>query len=344
MKINKFSIKTAVIFSVLVFLILLSTMFLSFGVIMLLYHAGILDGQHRAVPILMFAIVSIIVGVIFSKVFGKRPIQVIEQFSDATKEIAKGNFNLQVNEDIPAAEFRTMAHNFNIMAKELSHTEILRNDFIENVSHEFKTPLSAIEGYAMLLQKKGLSDEKRAEYTGKILHNAKRLSTLSGNILLLSRLENQEIEVKKETYSLDEQIREIILLLEEKWSDKKIDLDIELDDVAIRANEGLMAHVWQNILENAIKFVPTEGAIGISLHQIGNYAQINISDNGIGMDKEELSRVYEKFYQADSSRSTTGNGLGLTLAKRIIDLHHGKIEISSAKGKGTSFTITLLLQ
>lgn len=344
MKINKFSIKTAVIFSVLVFLILLSTMFLSFGVIMLLYHAGILDGQHRAVPILMFAIVSIIVGVIFSKVFGKRPIQVIEQFSDATKEIAKGNFNLQVNEDIPAAEFRTMAHNFNIMAKELSHTEILRNDFIENVSHEFKTPLSAIEGYAMLLQKKGLSDEKRAEYTGKILHNAKRLSTLSGNILLLSRLENQEIEVKKETYSLDEQIREIILLLEEKWSDKKIDLDIELDDVAIRANEGLMAHVWQNILENAIKFVPAEGAIGISLHQIGNYAQINISDNGIGMDKEELSRVYEKFYQADSSRSTTGNGLGLTLAKRIIDLHHGKIEISSAKGKGTSFTITLLLQ
>lgn len=155
MKINKFSFRSAVIFSLLVFLILVSTMFLSFGVIMLLYHAGILDGQHRAVPILMFAIVSIIVGVILSKVFGKRPIQVIEQFSDATKEIAKGNFNLQVNEDIYAAEFREMAHNFNIMAKELSHTEILRNDFVENVSHEFKTPLSAIEGYAMLLQKKG---------------------------------------------------------------------------------------------------------------------------------------------------------------------------------------------
>lgn len=344
MKINKHSFRSAVIFSLLVFLILASTMFLSFGVIMLLYHAGILDGQHRAMPILMFAIVSIIVGVILSKVFGKRPIQVIEQFSDATKEIAKGNFNLQVNEDIHAAEFREMAHNFNIMAKELSHTEILRNDFVENVSHEFKTPLSAIEGYAMLLQKKGLSDEKREEYTGKILHNAKRLSALTGNILLLSRLENQEIAIKKEAYSLDEQIREIILLLEEKWSSKNIDLDIELDDVTICANEGLIAHVWQNILENAIKFVPTEGAISISLHQIGNYAQINISDNGIGMDKEELSRVYEKFYQADSSRSTTGNGLGLTLAKRIVDLHHGKIEVFSAKDKGTTFTITLSLK
>lgn len=224
-----------------------------------------------------------------------------------------------------------MAHNFNIMAKELSHTEILRNDFVENVSHEFKTPLSAIEGYAMLLQKKGLSDEKREEYTWKILHNAKRLSALTGNIILLSRLENQEIAIKKESYSLDEQIREIILLLEEKWSGKNIDLDIELDDVTICANEGLIAHVWQNILENAIKFITTEGAIGISLHQIGNYAQINISDNGIGMNKEELSRVYEKFYQADSSRSTTGNGLGLTLAKRIVDLHHGKIEVFSAK-------------
>lgn len=224
-----------------------------------------------------------------------------------------------------------MVHNFNIMAKELSHTEILRNDFVENVSHEFKTPLSAIEGYAMLLQKKGLSDEKREEYTWKILHNAKRLSALTGNIILLSRLENQEIAIKKESYSLDEQIREIILLLEEKWSGKNIDLDIELDDVTICANEGLIAHVWQNILENAIKFITTEGAIGISLHQIGNYAQINISDNGIGMNKEELSRVYEKFYQADSSRSTTGNGLGLTLAKRIVDLHHGKIEVFSAK-------------
>lgn len=176
------------------------------------------------------------------------------------------------------------------------------------------------------------------------MHNAKRLSALTGNILLLSRLENQEVVIKKESYSLDEQIREIILLLEEKWSSKNIDLDIELDDVTICANEGLMAHVWQNILENAIKFVPVEGTIAISLHQIGNYAQIIISDNGIGMNQEELSRVYEKFYQADSSRSTTGNGLGLTLAKRIVDLHHGKIEVFSTKDKGTTFTVTLLLK
>lgn len=160
----------------------------------------------------------------------------------------------------------------------------------------------------------------------------------------MSRLENQEIEIKKEPYPLDEQLREIILLLEEKWSSKNISLDIELDDVAICANEGLMAHVWQNILENAIKFVPLEGEIGISLHQAENEAHVNISDNGIGMDQEELSRIYEKFYQADSSRSTAGNGLGLTLARRIVDLHNGKMKISSAKEKGTTFVVMLPLK
>lgn len=175
---------------------------------------------------------------------------------------------LQSYQNIPAAEFRTMAHNFNIMARELAHTEILRNDFVENVSHEFKTPLSAIEGYTMLLQKKELSNEKREEYTGKILHNAKHLSVLTGNILLLSRLENQEIDIKKEFYSLDEQLREIILMFEEKWSTKNIDLDIEMDDVIIYANEGLMAHVWQNILENAIKFTNENGCIQIQLKKI----------------------------------------------------------------------------
>lgn len=202
---------------------------------------------------LIFVIVSVAVGMILSKLFGKRPIHAIEQLSEATKEIAKGNFSVRLNENIPVAEFCVMAHNFNIMAKELAGTEMLRNDFVENVSHEFKIPLSAIEGYVMLLQKKGLSEEKRMEYTQRILYNTKRLSTLTGNILLLSRLENQEIGISKETYCLDEQLRESILLFEEQWTAKKLDLEIDLDNADYYGNKGLMAQVWLSLKPQTVK-------------------------------------------------------------------------------------------
>ena len=340
---RKSTFRTTVLFSALVFLILSVTLLLACGVMVFLYHAGILREGHRPMPILAFLFISILLGILFSRVFGKRPIHLIEEFSDATREIARGNFNLQVNEDVPAAEFRTMAHNFNLMARELSHTEMLRNDFVENVSHEFKTPLAAIEGYAILLQKKDLSEEKRQEYTYKILHNTRRLSTLTGNILLLSRLENSEMEIKKESYSLDEQLREVILLLEEKWTEKNIQMEIELDDVTILGNEGLLAHVWQNLLDNAIKFVSDSGTIRIVLHKRAGQAGATFADNGIGMNKEELERIYEKFYQADSSRTTSGNGLGLTLVRRIIDLHHGTIDVKSVPHEGTQFVVTLPL-
>lgn len=338
---NKFSLKTAAFFSLLVFLILTATMFLSLGFILLIYHFGILDGQHRAVPILVFAIVSIVLGMILSKLFGKRPLHLIEQISDATQEIAKGNFQLQLSEDIPAVELRTMAHNFNIMAKELAGTEILRNDFIENVSHEFKTPLSAIEGYTMLLQRKGLSEEKRMEYTRRIIYNTQRLSTLTGNILLLSRLENHEIGIAKESYSLDEQLREIILLYEKQWASKNLELEIDLDNADYYGNKELMAQVWQNILGNAIKFVGEGGKICIQLCKTADQLTVSISDNGIGMSQETINRIYEKFYQGDKSRASEGNGLGLTLAKRIVDLHEGILSVTSQLEKGSTFLVEL---
>ena len=217
---NKKSFHIAVLFSALVFLILTVTMVLASFITMFLLKIGAISNPQHGLSLIVFAVASIIVGTVFSHIFGRRPLDMIRAIDNATKEVVKGNFNIQLNEEIPAAELRSMAQNFNAMVRELSNTEIFRTDFVENVSHEFKTPLLAIEGYVMLLQNKSLSEEKRAEYTNRILLNTRRLSSLTGNILLLSRLENQELEVKKETYSLDEQLREIILLFETQWTEK----------------------------------------------------------------------------------------------------------------------------
>lgn len=338
---NKRTLKTAVLFSALVFIILVATMFLNVLFTMAMFRSGILDVQHRESSLIFFAIISVIIGMIISKFVARRPIGSIVEISEATKEIAKGNFNVQMNEDIRVTEIQTMARNFNLMVRELAATEILRNDFVENVSHEFKTPLAAIEGYVTLLQRKGLSEEKRKEYTDRILFNTKRLSALTGNILLLSRLENQEIEIKKESYSLDEQLREILLMYEPQWSGKKLDLDIDLDSVICCGNKELLAQVWQNLIGNAIKFVSDKGNIRVLLRQKQNAIVVSVVDNGPGMSKEVMGRIYEKFYQGDTSRASSGNGLGVTLAKRIVDLHGGTISVSSKEGKGTTFTVSL---
>ena len=336
-------LRVAVLFSVIVFVSLTLTMFLTGSMAILLYQLGILNTHHRESSIIFLALVSIVVGTTLSYFVGKRPMRIIEQISEATKQVAGGNFDIQLDENIHAAEFQEMARNFNRMARELAHTEMLHKDFIENVSHEFKTPLTAIEGYVTLLQKKNLSEDKRREYTQKILFNTKRLNTLTGNILLLSKLENQQLDIQKENYSLDEQIREIILLLEEAWNKKGLELDIDLADCVFYGNKDLIAHVWQNILSNAIKFAPDSGLVRILLHKTDDNLKISISDNGIGMNKDIQQRVFEKFYQGDSSHSSQGNGLGLTLAKRIVDLHDGEISVSSKEGQGTSFTVTLPL-
>ena len=340
---KKYPKRLSVMFSLLTFLTLTLTILFSALLTFLLIKAGILVRQNRGIVFFVIAIVSIIVGTIISNYAGRHPLTAIIAMSNAAQEVAKGNFDVSLNENIRIKELRDMAHNFNLMAKELAGTEILRTDFVENVSHEFKTPLSAIEGYTTLLQRKDLSEEKRQNYTKKILYNTRRLSTLTSNILLLSRLENQEIGIKKESFCLDEQLREILLLLEDGWTEKQLELEIDLDAVDYYGNKDLLAHVWQNILSNAIKFAPENGIIHILLRRENGSLITSITDNGIGMSKDVMRRVFEKFYQGDFSRSSQGNGLGLALAKRIVDLHGGNISVSSKEGKGTTFTVSLPL-
>lgn len=340
---NKRTFKTAFLFSAVAFLILLATLIIMSVLTLIGVQIGWLnpDRENNDLIIIIFSLVSIVVGSVVSRIVIRRALGKIMDISEASMKVAKGDFSVQINENMAAEEVKTAVQNFNLMVRELASTEMMRSDFIENVSHEFKTPLSAIEGYATLLQSKNISEEKREEYTAKILANTKRLSALTGNILLLSRIENQELEIKKEPFPLDEQIRETVLLFQDSWDEKQLELDIELDSVSYNGSRELLSHVWQNIFGNAVKFTDKGGCVKVRLSCDGENVYATFKDNGVGMDGATLERIYEKFYQGDSSHSGAGNGLGMALAKRIVDLHGGEIFVESHKGEGSEFTVTL---
>lgn len=292
-------------------------------------------------PVLMMMLFSLITGTTISIMVGKKILSPITDFSRAAKEIAGGNFDIYLNESHRVDEISEVAHHFNLMVQELRSIETLRTDFVVNVSHEFKTPIAAIEGYAMLLQEENLSKAEHDEYTGMIIESSRQLSNLSGNILKISKLENQEMLSELAEYPLDEQLRQALLLLESLWSAKQLNLDIELDEQRYYGNEELMMQVWLNVLGNAIKFTPEGGTISVALHSDGEWISVVIADTGLGMTQKVRKHIFEKFYQGDLARSAGGNGLGLPLAARIISLSKGSIEVRSEPGQGSAFTIKL---
>lgn len=285
-------------------------------------------------------IISTVIATIISGIASKRILRPIRTLSKATEEVAKGNFSVKIG--IPKDyEFALLAKNFNKMVHELSSIETLRNDFVSNVSHEIKTPIASIQGFAKLIQDKNLDDDERSEFTDIIISESSRLSKLTSNILKLSKLENQEVITGKAEFALDEQIRCAILIMEPEWSEKGIDLDIDLDKVSIIGNEDLLQQVWLNIIGNAIKFTEKGGTIGIKLMDLQDKIVIKVSDNGVGMNEETQRHIFDKFYQGDKSHLSKGNGLGLSLVKRIIELCDGEIKVRSKLYYGTTFTIGL---
>ncbi|EGC02688.1 sensor histidine kinase [Ruminococcus albus] len=286
---------------------------------------------------------SILLGTIITTFVGRTMLQPIHDLSMATSEVARGNFSVRVREN-GADEYGILQRNFNKMAQELSGIETLRGDFISNVSHEFKTPLASIQGFAKLLQDPLLSSADRAEYTQIIIDETSRLSKLSSNILSLTKLENQTTIGKKKRFRIDEQIRKIILMLEPEWSKKDIDMDIDLEDIIYVGNEDLMGQIWQNIINNAIKFTPQNGIIKVNLFRGGNGIVTKIWDNGPQIPADKKDKIFEKFYQGDRSRATEGNGLGLALVKRIVDLADGKISVDNPFEGGVVFTVELPYQ
>ena len=258
----------------------------------------------------------------------------------AINELARGNFHVRIHMDT-VKELSKISESFNRMSEELENTEILRTDFINNFSHEFKTPLASLKGFAKLLKNPDLTPEERNEYLDIIIQETGRLSTLSKNILDLSKVEKMCIITERQPYNLAEQIRRCILLLEPKWSAKSLNLDINLDEITFNGNQGLLSQVWMNLIDNAIKFSPDGSDIRISLTRQERRLIFEIEDHGCGISEEAISHIFDKFYQGDTSHTTEGNGIGLAVVKRIITLCGGDIRVMSKSGQGTLMSVSL---
>ena len=282
--------------------------------------------------------IAIIIGSILFLFAGKMIVKPIRRLTKATEKIATGDFDIDLKSG-RKDEIGTLITSFNMMAEELKSIEILRNDFVSDISHEFKTPLTSIEGYTKLL--KICDEEERKEYIDIITEETRRLSILATSILMLNRIENENIPNSIELFSMDEQIRKAIVLLENMWLEKDIEFEIDLEDVDYKGNKNLMYQVWINLTDNAIKFSKEKDTIEVKLYKDDDNIIFTLKDNGEGISLEDQGRIFEKFYKTDKSRSSHGNGLGLSIVKRIIDIHGGKVFIESEVGKGTKIIIKL---
>lgn len=332
-------------FVLVVAVILVFSLFIGTSFMGILFTTGALETPkgHPFLFLLIIAIPSVVIGLIVSLVFGKKAVEPLEELSEGLNKVASGDFSVRLRENRRRGPYGEVNKNFNQMVAELASIEMLRDDFIVNVSHEYKSPLSSIQGYATLLQDSGLNENERRECLDAIMSATRSLSNMSSNILVLSNLETQTTELLTEEFSLDEQLRQVIVMLEPLSSEKGIELDVELEDAVTQANPELLEMVWINLMGNAIKFTDEGGRISVRLDTNGTHVAVAITDTGCGMDKKELTRVFDKFYQADNSHGTEGNGLGLALSHAIVKRHAGSIEAASEPKKGSTFTVRLPL-
>lgn len=312
------------------------------AVALLAYLFGIviekLLGVTVNVPIFVWAIaISIVIGGGISIWITKKFFDPVARLKQAMREVASGNFKVTVTTDSRLRDIRSIYADFNAMVRELAATDTLQTDFISSVSHEFKTPIGAIEGYTQLLQDHQLTDAERDAYVDKILCNTARLSSLVGNILLLSKIDNRSVTLTKSRYRLDEQIRQVIVAAENKWGEKEIDFDVDLAEVLWSGHETLLYHVWSNLLDNAVKFSPRGGTVRMRLWRNEAGVTFTVSDEGPGIPAGEEERIFAKFYQGDTSHESEGNGLGLALVRTIVSVHGGTVKVTPATSLFTVF-------
>lgn len=315
----------------------------------LFLHSMELDAQTISHPAKMTLANVLLLTLLFCIVDAFRRSQMIakpvKRIQGGIERVIKGDFTTRIEyihgED-SGNEFDTIITGLNQMIEELSGVETLRTDFIANVSHELKTPLAVMQNYGTLLQSPELSDEQRIEYGKAIQEQTNRLSSLVTNILKLNKLENQQIYPNVEKYYLGEQLCECMLAFEALWEEKKIEIETDIDDeVLIEADKELLDLVWHNLLSNALKFTDENGKVTMSLHKDDQYVYVQVKDTGCGMSVETGKNIFKKFYQGDTSHATKGNGLGLALVKRVIDICGGEISVSSQLGEGSTFTVKL---
>lgn len=328
----------------LVFFIIIGV--ISTAVIVLLIHLDVLAVGHSALQadLIVGAIVlaSVVFGTLLTGVLSRIPLRPINRIINAMNALAAGNFQTRLSfagrlGAHPAV--RELTESFNTMASELGSTELLRADFINNFSHEFKTPIVSIAGFAKLLKRVDLPEDERWEYLDIIESESLRLSELATNVLNMTKVESQTILTDVSRFNLSEQLRNCVLLLEPKWSKKNIEWDIELDEHTVSGSRELLKEVWVNLLDNAIKFSPTGGVIRLTAREENGVAAVSVTNTGSEIPPEERSRVFQKFYQADRSHATEGSGVGLAIVKRVVELHGGTVQIDSGADT-TTFTVT----
>jgi signal transduction histidine kinase len=336
-----------IVFSTFVFAILISAIAITALGLWLLTELGVIinvNGElDLGLVILFMSLISLIIGGLIAFFSSYIPMKPIEDSINKMKRLAAGDFKTRLKfggiiSSHPAA--KEFEDSFNTMAEELGNTELLRSDFINNFSHEFKTPIVSITGLANLLEVGNLTEEQRVQYARAIREESMRLSSMASNVLSLTKVENQAILTDISTFNLSEQVRSAILLLEEKWTVKDIDLHIEFEEHLIEGNEELLMQVWINLIDNAIKFTPRCGTVEIDVLDVGDDLSVKISNTGDEIPPEKLDKIFNKFYQADESHATQGNGIGLAIVKKIVELHSGNIKVISQNGV-TAFSVVI---
>ncbi len=310
----------------------LEFVFIRFEVIPWEKFSGILQ-------VVIFSATSVIVGLTLAMILGRLFLRPINTVIDGLTKLSEGDFSVRI-ETNKYSILKNMAEKFNLMASELEKNEILRSDFVNEFTHELKTPIVSISGLLPLLKNDDLSAEKRMQYLSIMETETARLVQMTANTLYLSKIETQSILKDKRTFNLSEQIRACILLLEKKWTSKSLELVVDFDDFEIMANEDMLKQVWINLIDNAIKFSYERGELAISIISDDDRIVVTVSNEGDSIPEEQRELIFNKFYQGDRSRSTEGNGIGLSIVKHIIELHKGKISVRSSGGM-TSFTVSL---
>lgn len=315
------------------------------GLIVFMNQSGWNELAQTIVPMIYWGMVAVGLTLFTRKKIKDTYEEPLHKLAEATERVANGDFSVYVPTIHTQDKWDyldVMLVDFNRMVEELGSIETLKTDFVSNVSHEMKTPIAIIKNYAELLQGERITESQRTEYAENIETAAVRLSGLISNILKLNKLENQRIDPEIESYDLCGQLEECILQYEELWDEKELELEVDIEEGAvIQADPSLMELVWNNLISNAIKFTEPGGKVTIRQTGTSDHVEVSVSDTGCGMSRESVRHIFDKFYQGDTSHSKEGNGLGLALVRRILDLMNGEIQVISEKGKGSTFTVKL---
>ena len=334
-------IRLALLSSLMIFVIMLITITIMFLSIFAMYNMGIINRTETPfVPLLMVAMISIVLGTVLTFFLSSIPIKPVQSVLNAIERVAGGDYSVRLELKGPDPLMQ-VAEQFNLMAEELQSVELLRTDFVNNFSREFKTPIVSIRGFAKLLKNDDLTDEERNEYLDIIVDESERLSELATNVLELSKLEQQSILTNRTTFNVSEQLRLVIAMMYQKWQDKNTEILFDSREYMLTGNEEMLKQAWINLLDNALKFSPDYGSVHVQIWHKDDHMVIRISDHGAEMSDETAAHIFDKFYQGDTSHTTAGNGLGLTITAKIIALHGGSIRVAESTPEGSTFEVIL---